>query len=182
MRQTAFRALVLLSAWTEPLVPVLGLTVSGDRLAGLAAVVAAAAIGARGGLHWTSIHSALAGFAAIQVLAAAAAAARWPAGLKFASIYVLGFACFCVAAECTGTPRDARRGAGFWIGVGAVLGVVGGAIAFFANISQRHLWGAALAQAVANPDGARLGIFAARVTISEHNLYSSFLLVPFALA
>lgn len=181
-RDAALLALVILSACTAPLFTLWGVTLTGDRIAGLGAVIGVLVVAWRGALRWTPVHSALAIFAGVQVLTSLLAAARWAAGPRFACVYILGFACFVVAAECAGTADGARRGAAIWIWIGAALGVVGAVIAFFANLWQTELWGSALAQGLPPEDGASIGVFAAKVTLSEHNLYSSFLLVPLALS
>jgi hypothetical protein len=57
------------------------------------------------GLRWIAVHSALAGFVAIQILTSALNVQAWPAGLRFVSVYVLGFACFALATECSANPQ-----------------------------------------------------------------------------
>jgi hypothetical protein len=142
--------------------------------------VVVAAIAVRGGLRWTPVHSALALFAGIQMLTSILAVSTWPQGPKFASVYVLGFACFALTAAWAGGAAGARQGARLWVAVGAILGVAGGIIGVLANLWRRPIWGSGAAEALT----ARAGrdVFAAMVTFQEWNLYSSFLVVAFALA
>lgn len=178
--QAGLLAIILLSACTAPLFRIGGVTFTGDRLLGLAAVMAVAAIALRGGLRWTPVHAALALFAGIQMLTSILAVSAWPQGPKFASVYILGFACFALTAACAGGAGGARQGARLWITVGAVLGVVGGIIGVLANLWRSPIWGSGPADTLATTPPRH--IFAAKVTFQEWNLYSSFLVVAFALA
>ncbi len=180
-RQAGLLAIILLSACTAPLFRIGGVTFTGDRLLGLAAVMAVAAIALRGGLRWTPVHAALALFAGIQMLTSILAMSAWPQGPKFATVYVLGFACFALTAACAGGAAGARQGARLWITVGAVLGVVGAFIGVLANLWRSPIWGSGVAEVLAAATSRR-DIFAAKVTFQEWNLYSSFLVVAFALA
>ena len=153
---------------------------TGDRLLGLAAAVAVAVIAVRGGLSWTPVHSALAVFAAVQMLTSMLAAPTWPQGPKFACVYVLGFACFALAAAWARGGDGARQGARTWVAVGAVLGVAGALIGFFSNLWRTGLLGSGAAL-ILRSEPPQV-VFAAKVTFQEWNLYSSFLVVAFALA
>jgi O-antigen ligase len=174
--------LILGSALTAPLFTAGGITLTGDRLLGLAALGVFARLGAAGRLHWTPVHSALGAFVSTQVVATALNAAAWPQGLKFVTVYLLGFACFCVAAELARNAEGQRRFATWWIAVGAGLGLMGMILAIRANLTQQLVWGSGLAQRhLIAPENQRL-VFAGQATFGEWNLFSSFLLIPFALA
>jgi hypothetical protein len=175
-------ALILGSAFTAPLFTLGRLTFTGDRLLGIVAVGVVAALSLVRRLHWTPVHSALALFVAVQVFTTLGNARQWPHGLKFMTIYVLGFACFCLAAECARREEARRASVTWWIAVGAGLGVIATVAATWANLSRHAVWGAAIVQAVAVEGGRFRSVFAGRVTFWEPNLLSSFLLIPFALA
>jgi O-antigen ligase len=179
-RQAGLLGVILLSACTAPLLDIGGITLTGDRLLGLAAVIAVAVIALRGGLRWTPVHSALGLFAGIQVLTSILAAVSWPQGPKFAVVYILGFACFALSAAWAGGSAGPKQGARLWITVGAVLGVAGGLIGFFSNVWQTPLRGSGLVRVLGSDPGRN--VFAAKVTFQEWNLYSGFLVVAFALA
>jgi hypothetical protein len=175
-------ALIFCCAWAAPLLTFRGVTLTGDRLVGLAAVAALAVLLLRQGVRWTPLHTALAAFTGVQVATSLISSSTWPSGARFAAVYVLGFACFALAAEWA-TGREAlRRATTFWIGLGAALGIVGTAVAIAANVWQVKLLGTGVSQRLFEPTGGRVGVFAAKVTFNEWNLYSSFLLVAFALA
>lgn len=130
---------------------------------------------------WTGVHTALALFAAAQVLTAVVNARSWPQGLKFVTIYVLGFACFALAAECARGLDGQQWMTRVWIGLAAVLSVVATITADLSNLYQEPFWGSGPAQPLfRNTEYERI-LFAARVTFNEWNLFSSFLLIPFAL-
>jgi hypothetical protein len=171
-------ALVLGSAWTAPLVEIFGLTLTGDRLLGLVAVVIAAGLGVAGRLTWTPVHSALVAFVAAQGLATLANASDWPRGLRFFPIYLLGFACFALSAAWT-TRFDTQRWMGrVWIAVGSALGVLATLSALVNTAAQQSFWGSAPMLLWAP---GRL-VFGGRASSIEPNLFASFLIVPFALA
>jgi O-antigen ligase len=173
--------LILGSALTAPLLAVGSLTLTGDRMLGLGAVAVTIGLVLRRRLHWTPIHSALVVFVGVQLVTTALNATAWPRGLRFVTVYGLGFACFCVAAECARSVDGRRRFTACWIAVGAAIGVVGTVVAMWANLSQQLVWGTGIAQALFfDPEKPRL-VFACKVTFGEWNLLSSFLLVPFAL-
>lgn len=173
---------IALSACTAPLLTVHGLTLTGDRLLGIGAIVAVAALALRRDVHWTAIHTAVAVFASIQVATSLAAVAVWPLGPRFSLVYVFGFACFALAAELGVRTRDPWRGAQLWIAIGAALGVVGTVLALIANRWQIQPWGIGTADFLTMRRGLHLVLYAAKLTFGEWNLYSSFLLVAFALA
>lgn len=175
-------ALVLGSVFTAPLLTVATLTLTGDRLLGLLALGAVAGLGVARRLRWTAVHSGLALFVGAQVLTTIVNASRWPQGLKFVTIYVLGFACFCLAAELARRPEERRAFVTWWIAVGAGLGAVATALSAWANPSQHLMWGTAIVQRLALDPGPRRLVLAPMVTFNEPNLLSSFLLIPFALA
>lgn len=173
--------LVAGSAWPAPLLPLFTLTLTGDRLLGLLALAALAILGLRGGVRWTAVHTALALFVTAQVVTTALNAGAWRQGPKFVTIYVLGFACFALAAEWTRDADGQRRMVWAWLAVGAVVGALGTVTANLSNVVQRPLWGAGVAQVLRpGPDG-RLLLFGPKVTFPEWNLFSSFLLVSFTL-
>jgi hypothetical protein len=175
-------AVIALSACTAPLVTAGNVTLTGDRLLGAAAVIAVAAMAVTRTLHWTAIHTAVAVFAGVQMLTSLAAASAWPAGPRFATVYVLGFASFALAAELAARARDPWMGARVWIAVGAILGLAGAGLAFVANLWQVDLWGSGHAATARGPRCAQIILYAAKLTFGEWNLYSSFLLVAFALS
>jgi O-antigen ligase len=167
--------------FTAPLFTVARLTLTGDRLLGLLALGVLIGLSVMRRLRWTPIHSALALFVGVQVLTTLANAEPWPQGLKFVTIYVLGFACFCLAAESARSPEGRHGFVTAWIAVGAGLGVIATVLAVWANLSQTLVWGTGIVQALSvDPEHPRL-VFAGRVTFQEPNLLSSFLLIPFAL-
>ena len=174
--------LVLGSAFTAPLPAMARLTLTGDRALGLLALGAAVGLAVARRLQWTPIHSALALFVGVQLATTAVNAGSWPAGLKFVTVYLLGFACFCLAAEVA-SRRDGRTAfVTAWIAVGAALGAIGTVLAVSANLSQTPSWGTEVVQTLAPDAGPARVVFAGQVTFRERNLLSSFLLVPFALA
>lgn len=100
---------VLGSAFTAPLFTAGTLTLTGDRPLGLAALVVTTGLGVAALLRWTPIHTALAVFVGMQVLTSMLNAGVWPQGLKFVTVYVLGFACFCLAAEWARSAEGRNR-------------------------------------------------------------------------
>ena len=177
--QVGLFLLILGSAFTAPLFKAGTLTLTGDRLLGLVALVAATGLCLAARLRWTPIHTALAVFVGVQVLTSMLNAGVWPQGLKFVTVYVLGFACFCLAAEWARNPKGQRRLGTSWIMIGAGLGLIGSVVAVWANLSQKLVWGTGITEVIwfGNP---RL-VFAGKATFGEWNLLSSFLLIPFAL-
>lgn len=173
--------LVAGSAFTAPFATALSLTLTGDRLLALAALAVACALALTHRLHWTSVHSALAVFVGVEIVTSVLSLRAWPQGIKFMTVYVLGFGCFCLAAEWARRTDGQHRVATAWIAVGAVLGVIGTVVSVAANLSQRPLWGTGLVQALAQGAGPPRLVFAGEATFREWNLLSSFLLVPFAL-
>jgi hypothetical protein len=174
--------LVVGSAWPAPLLTVSRLTLTGDRLLGLAALTALIVLGLRGRWRWTTVHTALAVFVGAQILTTLLNAGPWPRGLRFVTVYVLGFACFALAAECARGADGQRRMAAAWIAVAVVVSIVGTVMADLSNLLQRPLWGTGRAQILFPDTPERLLLFGPRVTLREWNLFSSFLLVPFTLS
>ena len=181
LRRVGALLLVAGSTWSAPLVTVATLTFTGDRLLGLAALAGFAFLGIRGRLRWTTVHTALAGFVAVQILSTALNAWVWPQGPKFVSVYVLGFACFALAAEWARGAGGRRWMAGSWLAVAALVSVVGTIAADLANFYQWHFWGTGLAQVLFRNTKDERTLFAAKATFDEWNLFSSFLLIPLAL-
>src|SRR5262245_1224002 len=179
----ALSLVIVLSVCTAPLFDVADVTFTGDRLLGLLAVMAIAVVTWRSGLHWTAVHTALAVFTVVQVVTSLIAAPQWPSGPKFSTVYVLGWASFALVAEWARGPGRPWRAGRLWIAIGAALGLLGSALAFAANYWQIELWGTGQAEWLRQGrDGIRLILFATKFTFDEWNLYSSFLLVAFALA
>jgi len=170
------------SAWSSPLTTVFTLTLTGDRLLGVAALAALIVVGLRRQAHWTPVHTALAIFVGAQILTTLLNAGTWPQGPKFVAVYVLGFACFALAAECARGADGQRRMASAWIAVAVVVAIVGTVVANLSNVYQRPLWGAGQAQVLFAGTSRRLLLFGPQVTLSEWNLFSSFLVVPFTLS
>jgi O-antigen ligase len=173
--------LIFGATWSMPLGRFYGVTFSGDRLLGIVAVGVLVVLALGGRLRWTGVHVALGVFVATQVFTSILNMKERPQGLKFCIIYLLGFACFALAAECSRRPADRRLSVWGWIVVGGIVSAVGTLATVMSQLSQQHLWGSNLAQALVGPDGARTRVFAARGPFSEHNFLSSFLLVSFAL-
>ncbi len=182
-RLSALGLIVLIagSAVSAPLGRPFGITVTGDRLLGCAAILLTAALIAGGRVRWTAVHTALALFVAVQGVTSVARAASWPQGLKFVTIYVLGFGCFAVAAELARGAFGRHAAERSWRIVGAISGALGAALALVASAYQIPLWGTGFAQAVTVGGGPRV-VFAGKVTFPEWNLLSSFLLVAFTFA
>jgi len=173
--------LILGSIFAAPLFMVGGLTLTGDRLLGLLALAVLIGLGVRRRLRWMPLHSALALFVGVQLLTTLANAGSWPQGLKFVTIYVLGFAAFCCAAESARTPAGRQSFVIGWIVVGAGLGMIATLSAVWANLSQHLVWGTAIVPPLSlDPMPPRV-VFAGVATFPEQNLLSSFLLVPFGL-
>jgi O-antigen ligase len=173
--------LIFGATWTLPQARFYGVTFTGDRLLGLVAVGALVVLALSRRLRWTGVHVALAVFLATQVFTSILNMKERPQGLKFSAIYVLGFACFALAAECSRRQADRRLSVGGWIVVGGIVSAVGTLATVMSQRSQKLLWGSNLAEWLASPDGGWTGVFAARGPFNEHNLFSSFLLVSFAL-
>ena len=174
--------LILGSAWPAPLGRISGLTITGDRILGLAALAALAALAVAGRLHWTRVHTALALFVGAQALATAVNARSWAQGPKFVTVYLLGFACFALAAECARGLDGRRWLTGAWIGVAAALSVVGTVSAVLSNVYQRPFWGSGGAQPLFQDTDYERILYGARATFNEWNLFSSFLLIAFSVA
>ena len=169
------------ATWTLPQARVYGVAFTGDRLLGLIAVGALVVLALGRRLRWTGVHVALGVFVATQVFTSILNMKERPQGLKFSAVYILGFACFALAAECSRRQADRRLSVGGWIAVGGILSAVGTLAAVMSQRSQQRLWGSNIAELLAMPEGGRTWVFAAQGTFSEHNLFSSFLLVSFAL-
>lgn len=169
------------ATWTLPQAGFYGVTFTGDRLLGLVAVGALVVLAIRRRLRWTGVHAALGVFLATQVFTSILNVKERPQGLKFSAIYLLGFACFALAAECSRRQADRRLSVGGWIVAGGIVSAVGTLATVMSQRSQKLLWGSNLAERLTSPDGGRIGVFAAQGTFSEHNLFSSFLLVSFPL-
>jgi len=174
--------LVAGSAWPGRFVDVFTVTLTGDRVLGLIALAVLVVVGLRGGWRWTAVHAALAVFVAAQVVTTALSAGTWRPGPKFVAIYVLGFACFALAAECTRRPDGQRRMVRAWLLVGAAVAASGTVAANLSNVLQHRVWGAGVAQILRPGPDDRLLLFGPTVTFPEWNLFSSFLLVPFTLS
>jgi len=174
--------LIVGSACSAPLFKVSQITFSGDRLLGLAALVAVTVLLPRGRLRWTSVHSALAAFVGIQLLTTAVNATTWPQGPKFVTIYLLGFSCFALAAEWARGTDGLRRMATSWIVVAAILAGAGTVTTGLSNVYQQQFWGADVAEPLSRDTAHPRILYAAKATSVEKNLFSSFLLIPFTLA
>src|SRR5438128_2044943 len=95
-----------------------------------------APLGVRGRMRWTNVHTALAVFVAAQLLAAGGNALAWPQGLKFVTVYILGFSCFALAFECAQGVDGQRWTRTVWIAVAVVLSVVGTIMADLSHFYQ----------------------------------------------
>jgi hypothetical protein len=174
--------LILGSAWPAPLGTISGLTITGDRILGLTALAALAALAVAGRLHWTGVHTVLALFVGAQALTTAFNAPTWTQGPKFVTVYLLGFACFALAAECARGLDGRRWLTGAWIGVAAALSLVGTVSAVLSNVYQQPFWGSGGAQPLFPDTGYERILYGARATFNEWNLFSSFLLIAFSVA
>ena len=181
LRQCGALLLIFGATWTLPQARLYGVAFTGDRLLGLVAVGALVVLALNRRLRWTGVHVALGVFLATQVFTSILNVKERPQGLKFGAIYLMGFACFALSAECSRRQADRRLSVGGWIVVGGIVSTVGTLATVMAQRSQKLLWGSNLAERLASPDGARTWVFAARGTFSEHNFFSTFLLVSFAL-
>src|SRR5262245_15045809 len=110
---------IALSACTAPLFDLMSVTFTGDRLLGLAAVVIASFVAWRRQLRWSPIHTALAVFTTIQIVTSLVASGDWPAGPRFSSVYLLGWACFALVAAWASGPGVGWRVGRLWIWIGA---------------------------------------------------------------
>jgi O-antigen ligase len=172
--------IVIGAALSRRMVRIEGVALSGDRLLGIAAVIAVAALLVRGRLRFSPIHWALALFVGTQVATTLANVHAWPRGARLVMVYVLGFGCFTLTAHLAAS-ADVRRFTGrAWVVVGAVAGGLGTALAFAANLLHIRLPGTSRV-ALDGDDAAPLA-FAAVLAFYERNIYGSFLIVPFALA
>jgi O-antigen ligase len=175
--------LIGLSALTAPLLIIHGITLTGDRLLGLLAVAAVVALLVlRRPLSWGPVHWAVAAFVGAQLLTSVLNARAWPQGLKFVTVYLLGFACFALTAEAAKGVESETRITRTWIAVGAILGLVGALTATLSNVYQTPLWGSGPALTLFPGTDANRVVFAAKATFDEWNLYSSFLLIPLTMA
>ena len=173
------------SGWPAPLGTAAGITLTGDRLLGLAALVLLVLRVLRRRIRWTPIHSALGVFVGTQVVTTALNAHAWPQGLKFVTVYLLGFACFAVAAEWTRSMQAQRWMVGCFLIVAAVAAIAGAATAHLSNFYRQPWygtpWQTGVAQVLFLKTPNERALFAPRISFGEWNLFSSFLLVPFTL-
>jgi hypothetical protein len=173
---------VLGSACSAPLGTVSTLTVTGDRLLGLAASAVLAVLAIRRQVRWTVVHAALGMFVLAQLVTTALNARTWPQGPKFVTVYILGFACFSLSAECARGASGQRRMTAAWVAVAVLLSLVGTVLGNLSNLYQEPLWGTGTAQRLFADTAYDRSLFGARVTFNEWNLFSSFLLIPFTLS
>ena len=96
-------------------------------------------------------------------------------------MYVLGFACFALAVECARGVDGQRWMRTVWIAVAVLMSVVATVMADLSNVYQQPLCGTGAAQHVFTHTPSERLLFGAKVTFNEWNLFSSFLLIPFAL-
>ena len=174
--------LIVGSAVTIPLADVRGITLTGDRLLGLAALALTLLLTVSGRVRWTAIHTALALFVAVQIACSSLNAGAWPHGLRLVTIYLLGFGCFALTAAWVAS-RDAQWWAvRVWIGTGVAVGLLGAGAGCWANLARARVWGSGIVQEPTNQFSGGVLLFAGRATFAEWNLLCSFLLIPFALA
>lgn len=174
--------LIVGSAWPSPILTVFTLTLTGDRLLGLAAIPLLIVVGLRGEWRWTSVHTALLVFVAAQILTTLLSAAAWSQGPKFVVIYLMGFACFALASEWSRGADGQRRMASAWVATAVVVSIAGTVLANLANAYQLRLWGTGDAQILSLDAPHPVVLFGPQVTLLEWNVFSSFLLVPFTLS
>jgi O-antigen ligase len=170
--------LVLGSAVSMSLGRIWGISLTGDRLVGLGAVVLLVVAVVGGHVGWTRVHVALGLFVAVQVLTTALNARQWPRGLLLVTVYVLGFACFALTVRVASRAAIRRFATQLLIAVGAAVGFTAGVLGVIANLWV-PLWGTAKLP-VGGPADAPA--FAASATFVEANLMGSFLLIPLALS
>ncbi|HXJ81941.1 MAG TPA: O-antigen ligase family protein [Candidatus Methylomirabilis sp.] len=169
--------LIVVSMFTDPFARVATVALTGDRVLGLAALVALPILLARRRHAWTAIHTALGIFVVVQILTSLANVGTWPSGLRFVSIYPMGFACFALTVQCAGAPDVRRFAIRLLVVTGAIVGLIAALAAGLAN-----LWGSRLRgsrEMVIMPDARP--IFVGRVMFREQNFLGSFLLLPFTL-
>jgi hypothetical protein len=173
--RAALAALLVLAFSNQPLAQVAGITIRPDWIAGaLAAAVVAVALACGRRPAPSPGLLAFAVFVGFQVATSVAQAGTWPSGPKFSVIYVLALLytlAFLVLL---------RDGAAVRWALAALL-VIAVAEALYGVLSVL----------ISNVAGVRVGgagrqtardFLSARGTMSERNLFSSLLLVPFTLA
>jgi O-antigen ligase len=167
-------ALVALAFWNRPLGRIEGINLRPDWTASVLALAwAVHAVARRRPLLPVPVLASLGGFAGVQLLSSALNAAAWPAGLKFSLLYVLGLAYAVAVFTATARETMARWALTLVIGLGLAEALFGMISVLLLNVRGVSLGGASLNS---------IGVAAARGTMSERNLFSSLLLVPYALA
>ena len=166
-------ALVLLATSNRSLGKVAGLTVRPDWVGGVLAVgVVMLALLARRRLPASPALFGFAGFVVVQVLSSVANRAAWPEGLKFSLVYVLALATICAVLILVRDMETVR----WTLSVVVTLAVAEAAISVMTVLSSN------LVGFPVPPSTRPRSIVRAEGLMSEANLFSSLLLVPFAVA
>jgi O-antigen ligase len=166
--------LAALAFWNRPLGRLAGIHLRPDWIGALLALAwAVRALVGRRSLPPVPVLATLGGFVGAQFLSSAVNAAVWPAGLKFSLLYLLGLAYLVAMFTATARETTAQWVLTLVIGLGVVEALFGMISLLALNLRHVSLGGALL---------DRVGMAAARGTMSERNLFSSLLLVPYALA
>lgn len=173
LERVALGALVLLATSNRPLGQVAGLTVRPDLASGaLAVVVVLLALLARRRLPLSPALLGFGGFVAFQLFSSVANRGAWPDGVKFSLIYILALAYLCATLILV---RDAET-AHWALSLALVLAVAEASLSVLAVLSSNLI-------GVPSPSPMLPRAFPrAGGAMSEANLFSSLLLVPFSLA
>jgi hypothetical protein len=173
LERVALGALLLLATSNQPLGKVAGLTVRPDLVGGvLAIVVVLLALLARRRLPADPALFAFGGFVVFQLVSSVANRDAWPQGVKFSVIYVLALASIGAVLILVRDVKTAR----WMLNVVVVLAVAEATVAVVkvlaANLAGIPPPGPVRARSFPRAEGA----------MSEANLFSSLLLVPFSVA
>jgi O-antigen ligase len=173
LERVALGALVFLATSNRPLGRVAGLTLRPDWASGaLAVLIVLLALLARRRLPLSPALLGFGGFVAFQLFSSVANRGAWPEGVKFSLIYILALAYLCATLILV---RDADT-AHWVLSLVLVLAVVEASVSVLAVLSSNLI-------GVPSPGPMLPRVFPrAEGAMSEANLFSSFLLVPFSVA
>ena len=117
-------------------------------------------------------------FVAVHLATSVVNAGRWPAGLRFMTVYVFGLAAFLAMLQGIRSRPALDVAVRLLIGISVVASVLGGLAAIVSNLLQRTIVGASPIYYYLDV----VPIHAGRAGLVEPNILGSFLLAPFALA